>query len=85
MNDATDETIARRVQQGEIDAFSLLMERYEKKIIRYGKKFLSCSDDIKDIAQEIFTRLLSISEVLTARGNFPRGFIASRTMNLSTR
>lgn len=56
MNDATDETIARRVQQGEIDAFSLLMERYEKKIIRYGKKFLSCSDDIKDIAQEIFTK-----------------------------
>ncbi len=56
MNDATDETIAHRVQQGEIDVFSLLMERYEKKIIRYGKKFLSCSDDIRDIAQEIFAK-----------------------------
>jgi hypothetical protein len=31
MNDATDETIAHRVQQGEIDVFSLLMERYEKR------------------------------------------------------
>jgi len=31
MDDATDEAIARRVQQGEIDAFSLLMGRYEKR------------------------------------------------------
>ncbi len=56
MNEIKDEVIARRVQDGRIDDFSLLMNRYEKKITRYGKKFLYHPDDIKDIVQEIFTK-----------------------------
>ncbi len=56
MEDITDEIVARRVQQDDIDAFALLMERYEKKITRYGRKFLSHPDDIRDIVQEIFTK-----------------------------
>lgn len=56
MNDINDEETARRVQNGDVEAFAVLMGRYEKKITRYGKKFLSHPDDVKDIVQEIFTK-----------------------------
>ena len=56
MKNISDEDIARRVQQGDINAFSLLVQRYEAKITRYGRKFLAHPDDIKDIVQEIFTK-----------------------------
>jgi RNA polymerase sigma-70 factor (ECF subfamily) len=50
----TDEEIAALVQKGEKDAFGILMERYEKKIFRYGKKFLSDHSDVLDISQDVF-------------------------------
>ncbi len=56
MEDINDEDVARRIQQGDVNAFSLLVRRYEAKITRYGRKFLSRPDDIKDIVQEIFTK-----------------------------
>jgi RNA polymerase sigma-70 factor, ECF subfamily len=52
----TDEEIAGRVQSGDIEAFALLVDRYEKKISRYAKKFLSHPDDIKDIVQDVFVK-----------------------------
>jgi len=56
MEEATDEIIAQRVQNGEVEAFTLLMSRYEKKIARYARKFLSHPDDVKDIVQDVFVK-----------------------------
>lgn len=56
MEETTDEAIARRVQKGDVQAFSLLVERYEKKITRYARKFLSHPDDVKDIVQDVFVK-----------------------------
>jgi len=39
----TDEELAARVQNGEAEAFSVLLERYEKKISRYRQKIFSAS------------------------------------------
>jgi RNA polymerase sigma factor (sigma-70 family) len=50
-----DEELARQVQQGEHDAFGTLVERYEQKLLRYGKRFLSNPQDIEDIVQDVFT------------------------------
>ena len=50
----TDEELARRVQQGDKEIFGALMERYEHKLLRYGRKFLSEHDDIVDIVQDVF-------------------------------
>ncbi len=55
-NGDTDEAVAVRVQKGETEAFSLLLERYEKKITRYARKFLSHPDDVKDIVQDVFVK-----------------------------
>ena len=57
MTDITDEEIAGLVQRGDLASFSLLMQRYEQKFIRYGRKFLSDATDIEDIVQEIFIKV----------------------------
>ncbi len=50
----TDEQIVAEVQAGNIEAFGTLVERFEPKLLRYGKKFLSTEEDIEDIVQDVF-------------------------------
>lgn len=50
----TDEQIVSLIQQGDKEKFGLLMERYNKKLYRYGKKFLPDGDNIEDIIQDVF-------------------------------
>lgn len=51
-----DEELALLVQQGDTERFGVLVERYEAKLLRYGRKFLSRKEDIEDMVQEIFLR-----------------------------
>ena len=51
-----DEDIAAEVQKGDIDAFRLLVERYEQKMSRYARRFLFDSDEAKDLVQEVFIK-----------------------------
>lgn len=50
----TDEELAKAVQAGNPDMFGPLVERYEAKLLRYGRKFLSSPEDIQDIVQDVF-------------------------------
>ena len=50
----SDEHIAARVQAGDIDAYGTLIDRYDKKLNRYGQKFLARAEDIQDIVQDAF-------------------------------
>lgn len=50
----TDETVARLVQNGDTEIFGVLVERYEQKLLRYGRKFLAAQEDIEDIVQDAF-------------------------------
>jgi RNA polymerase sigma-70 factor (ECF subfamily) len=56
MSHLNDEELALRVQQGETYWFSVLVERYESKMIRYAKKFLFGYDDTQDLVQDIFIK-----------------------------
>ena len=51
-----DEIIAALVQSGQSVLFGVLVKRYEEKMRRYARKFLSNDDDKKDIVQEIFIK-----------------------------
>lgn len=53
-HDITDEMLASSVQKGESEAFGALVERYEAKLLRYGRKFLPRQEDIEDIVQDVF-------------------------------
>ncbi|MEK7530799.1 MAG: RNA polymerase sigma factor [Patescibacteria group bacterium] len=50
----SDEALARLVQAGDTDSYGVLVERYQARLLRYGRKFLSDSDDIVDIVQDVF-------------------------------
>lgn len=56
MLEKTDEEIALDVQKGDIQAFGILIERYEDKISRYARKFLFGGEDAKDVVQEVFIK-----------------------------
>ena len=45
----SDEMVVIKVQGGDTEAFGLLIERYEEKLKRYGRKFLNTKEDIEDI------------------------------------
>ncbi len=49
-----DEELAAAVQKGQKEKFGILMERYEAKLFRYGKRFLSDTENIADLVQDIF-------------------------------
>jgi RNA polymerase sigma-70 factor (ECF subfamily) len=54
----TDEEIARLVQQGNVEIFAELAARYEQKLKRYGKKFLSGDlASVEDAVQESFLKI----------------------------
>lgn len=51
-----DEAIARRVQDGDVNAFGLLVERYEQKLRRYARRFLFDRNDADDLIQDTFLK-----------------------------
>ena len=55
----TDEEIALLVQNGDIQQFGLLVERYEAKMKRYARKFLFGYHDGEDLVQEVFLKAYS--------------------------
>ncbi len=56
LNSKKDEELARLVQKGQKEAFVVLVERYEKKLKRYAKRFIFSAgeEDIEDMVQEVF-------------------------------
>lgn len=52
----TDEEVARRVQAGDAEAFSIIVDRYTDKLLRYGRRVLRNVDDVEDCVQETFIK-----------------------------
>lgn len=56
MEGKTDEELAEIIQEGEVDAFATIVERYESKLVRYGRRFLFGEENIEDAVQEVFLK-----------------------------
>jgi len=52
----TDEDVAALTQKGNSQAFGVLVDRYENKMLRYGRKFLFNYEDIEDAVQLVFIK-----------------------------
>lgn len=50
----SDEEVVVSIQGGDKEKFGILMERYDKKLSRYGTKFLARQENIDDIVQDVF-------------------------------
>ncbi len=55
-SDLSDEELAYLVSNGEKEKFGILMERYQPKLFRYGRKFLVDKDNIEDVVQDVFIK-----------------------------
>lgn len=51
-----DEHIIRKVLEGDVDLFRLIVERHQKKIYNIGMRFYRNPDDAADFTQEVFLR-----------------------------
>ena len=53
----SDGEIVALIQAGNVNFFEFLINRYKEKIKRYARKFLSETEDVNDIVQEIFIKV----------------------------
>ncbi len=54
--EAADEDIIARVLDGDTEAFSGLVRRYQRRIVRLGYGFLKDADAAEDFAQDVFIK-----------------------------
>ena len=66
----SDEQLAGKVQNGDVGAFDMLLQRYQAKILRYGNKFLLAPQDIEDVTQEIFLKVYRFIKSFDASRKF---------------
>ncbi|MBI4117768.1 MAG: RNA polymerase sigma factor [Parcubacteria group bacterium] len=52
----SDEELCLMAQHGNKQAFSELLERYEKRLVSYARKFMNGSADAEDVVQEAFIK-----------------------------
>jgi RNA polymerase sigma-70 factor (ECF subfamily) len=52
----SDNEIIEKIIRGEKELFSLIVEKYEAKLLRYIKRFIWEADDAPDVLQNVFTR-----------------------------
>jgi RNA polymerase sigma-70 factor (ECF subfamily) len=53
----SDDILVKRIKNGDMDAFELLVRRYESKVYTVAYRFLGSHADASDLAQETFLRL----------------------------
>jgi RNA polymerase sigma-70 factor, ECF subfamily len=52
----TDEAVALAIQNGDRDAFGIIIARYEAKLIRYARRFLGRPEAVEDMVQDVFIK-----------------------------
>lgn len=80
----SDEELISRIQRDDVGAFSELYDRYHAALWRYARNHMRCTDDAKDIVQDVFTTLwdkrLSI-HIHTACSSFLYRMTINRVIN----
>lgn len=52
----SDEELCVLVQKGDKEIFGELVDRYQQKLSRYGRKFLLSTENIQDLVQDVFIK-----------------------------
>jgi RNA polymerase sigma-70 factor (ECF subfamily) len=53
---STDEELVVLAQGNNEEAFGVIIERYQGRLLRYGRRFLSDNDHIEDVVQNVFIK-----------------------------
>lgn len=57
LTDPSDEQLWGSLQNGDSEAFTVLIQRYSRFLLSYGRKFTSDQELVKDSVQDLFTEL----------------------------
>lgn len=69
-HDGSDGTYARRVQNGDRDAFEVLVKRYEGMVFDLTRQYADQPEEAEDLAQDIFLKAYRRIEDLRDPGQF---------------
>jgi RNA polymerase sigma-70 factor (ECF subfamily) len=65
-----DETVIRRVQQGETALFEIVMRRYNQRLYRIVRSILGGDSDVEDVLQEAYIRAYGHLDQFEGRSSF---------------
>ncbi len=54
----SDQQLVERVQRGDKNAFNLLVQKYQSKVINLISRYVRNQADVADVAQEAFIKLI---------------------------
>ena len=57
MKDDNDWDLVARVQSGEVEAFAVLVRRYQDPVIQFCRRMVSSTHDAEELAQDCFVRI----------------------------
>lgn len=72
----TDQVLIERVQNGDKQAFNLLVTKYQNKVCNLISRYVSNPGDVPDVAQEALSKLTELSLAFAGKVRFIRGCIA---------
>ncbi len=70
MSEENDWELVARARDGDMDAFTELVERYERPVVNFCQRMLGSREDAEDVAQESFVRVFRYLDRLAPAAKF---------------
>ena len=70
MSDHSDWDLVALANDGDMDAFTELIQRYERQLVNFCQRMIQSREDAEDIAQESFVRVYRYLDRLTPSAKF---------------
>lgn len=70
---SSDEAIVKRVQEGDVNAYNILVIKYQHKVLQIISKFVGNSADASDVAQESFIKAYKAINTFRGESSFTPG------------
>jgi RNA polymerase sigma-70 factor (ECF subfamily) len=67
---ASDEVLMLRYKEGDVEAFEVLLERYQQPLFAFCYRFCNDSHQAQDLVQEVFLRLIKTAKNYEPRAKF---------------
>ena len=65
-----DETVIRRVKEGEVPLFEIVMRRYNQRLYRIIRSILGSDSDVEDVLQEAYLKAYGHLDQFEGRSSF---------------